>query len=118
MDQRGTDVPEPVLKFAPKEKTPTNGVQLDEAGKTIVAKIRTAADLANEDCDRAMSLAHKLSMELRAGEDRTHQLKAEVELWRDRATRAEQWLRIIQKEIEEKLIDRRSSSGVEATPLR
>jgi hypothetical protein len=43
-------------------------------------------------------------MELRASEDQTHQLQAEVELWRDRAARAEQWLRVIQKEIEEKLI--------------
>jgi hypothetical protein len=41
-----------------------------------------------------MALAHKLSMELRAAEDRTNQLQAEVELWRDRAARAEQWLRI------------------------
>jgi uncharacterized protein YlxW (UPF0749 family) len=64
-----------------------------------------------------MSLAHKLSMELRAAEDRTHQLQAEVELWRDRAACAEEWLRTIQKEIEDKLIVRRSFSGTEDTPL-
>jgi predicted nucleic acid-binding Zn-ribbon protein len=64
-----------------------------------------------------MSLAHKLSMELRAVEDRTHQLRAELELWRTRATRAEEWLRKIQKEVEEKLMVRRSPPGTEETPL-
>jgi DNA repair exonuclease SbcCD ATPase subunit len=111
MDQRGTDNPEQVLKFAPKEKAPNRVSQLDDAGQAIVAQIRQAADLAKEDCDRAMSLAHKLSLELRAAEERTQQMTTEVEHWRERATRAEQWLRTIQQEIEEKLIARRSLSG-------
>jgi hypothetical protein len=117
MDQRATDTSEQVLKFAPKEKAHANGSSLDDAGKAIVTQIQRAADLAREDCDRAMNLAHKLSMELRASEDRTHQLQAEVELWRDRAGRAEQWLRIIQKEIEEKLIAPKSSSRAEQASL-
>jgi hypothetical protein len=58
-----------------------------------------------------MSLAHKLSMELRAAEDRTQKMAREVEHWRDRAARAEQWLQTIQQEIEEKLLTRRSFSG-------
>ena len=111
MNQRETDTSEQVLKFAPKEKAPNRVAQLDDAGQAIVAQIRTAADLAKEDCDRAMSLAHKLSMELRAAEDRTQQMAREVEHWRDRAARAEQWLRTIQQEIEEKLLTRRSFSG-------
>ena len=117
MDQSATDRPEQVFKFAPKEKAHATDSPLDEAGKAIVAQIQRAADLASSDCDRAMSLAHKLSMELRAGEDRTHQLEAEVELWRDRAMRAEHWLRIIQQEIEEKLIDRKSFSNSSLVPV-
>src|SRR5260370_40682867 len=97
MNQRETDTSEQVLKFAPKEKAPNRVAQLDDAGQAIVAQIRTAADLAKEDCDRAMSLAHKLSMELRAAEDRTQQMAREVEHWRDRAGRAEQWLQTIQR---------------------
>jgi hypothetical protein len=104
MTQHANDTPEQVLKFAPKEKAQNKVPQVDEAGQVIVAQIRTAADLAKEDCDRAMSLAHKLSMELRAAEDRTHAMEAEVAHWRERAARAEQWLQIIQKEIEEKLL--------------
>ena len=113
MNQRETDTSEQVLKFAPKEKAPNRVAQLDDAGQAIVAQIRTAADLAKEDCDRAMSLAHKLSMELRAAEDRTQQMAREVEHWQDRAARAEQWLRTIRQEIEEKLLTRRSFSGAE-----
>ena len=60
MIQRDTDTPEQVLKFAPKEKHQTRTAPLDDAGQAIVAQIRTAAGLAKEDCDRAMSLAHKL----------------------------------------------------------
>ena len=118
MNQRATETPEQVLKFAPKEKSPNKVAQLDDAGQVIVAQIRQAADLAKEDCDRAMSLAHKLSMELRAAEDRTQQMAREVEHWRDRAARAEQWLRTIQQEIEEKLLARRSSSGGEEAAVR
>ena len=117
MSQSGFETPEQVLKFAPREKGRSDGIALDDAGQAIVAQIRTAADLANQDCDRAMSLAHKLSMELRAAEDRAHQLRAEVELWRNRAARAEEWLRTIQKEIEDKLIVRRPLTGIEETPL-
>src|SRR6476620_11932094 len=118
MNQRETETSEQVLKFAPKEKAPNRVAQLDDAGQAIVAQIRTAADLAKEDCDRAMSLAHKLSMELRAAEDRTQQMAREVEHWRDRAARAEQSLRTIQQEIEEKLLTPTSSSGEEGVAAR
>ena len=118
MNQRETETSEQVLKFAPKDKAPNRVAQLDDAGRAIVAQIRTAADLAKEDCDRAMSFAHKLSMELRAAEDRTQQMAREVEHWQERAARAEQWLRTIQQEIEEKLLTRRSSSGAEGVAVR
>jgi hypothetical protein len=42
----------------------------------------------------------------------------EVEHWQERAARAEQWLRTIQQEIEEKLLTRRSSSGGEEAAIR
>ena len=56
MNQREIETSEQVLKFAPKEKAPNRVAQLDDAGQAIVAQIRTAADLAKEDCDRAMVL--------------------------------------------------------------
>jgi cell fate (sporulation/competence/biofilm development) regulator YmcA (YheA/YmcA/DUF963 family) len=117
MNENGADTTEQVVKFAPKEKQRGEGSPLDEAGQAIVAKIQRAAELANENCDRAMRLAHKLSMQLRTAEDRINQLEAEVQLFRDRAARAEHWLQTIHKEIEEKLIAPRSASDTEQTAL-
>ena len=107
MNENGIDTPEQALNL-PRRSYVT---PVEEAGQAIIAKIQKAADLSNENCDRAMALAHKLSMQLRAAEDRINQLQAEVELFRDRAARAERWLQTIQKEIEERLIAPRSVSG-------
>jgi len=117
MDENRADTPEQVIKFAPKGGPRSYGIPMEEAGQAIVAKIQRAAELANENCDRAMTLAHKLSMELRAAEDRINQLEAEVQLFRERAARAGHWLQIIHQEIEEKLIAPRSASGTERTSL-
>ena len=113
MNENGPDTPEQVLKSVPKERPRSYGTPLDEAGQAIIAKIQKAADLSNENCDRAMKLAHKLSMQLRAAEEQINQLEAEIALFRDRAVRAERWLQTIQNEIEEKLIAPRSASDTE-----
>jgi hypothetical protein len=117
MSENSADTPEQVVKFAPRGQPRSHDTLGEEAGQAIVAKIRRAAELANETCDRAMKLAHKLSLELRAAEDRINQLEAEVQLFRDRAARAEGWLQTIYKEIEEKLIAPRSASVTEQKSL-
>ena len=117
MSEHHADIPEQVLKFVPKEWPNSYGAQVEEVGQAIVKKIQSAADLSNENCDRALALAHKLSMQLRTAEDRISQLEAEVELFRDRAARAERWLQTIQNEIEEKLIAPRSANAAEQTTL-
>jgi RES domain-containing protein len=101
---------EQVIKFSPKQQS---SISADEAGQAVIAKIRKAAELSHETCDRAMALAHKLAMELRGAEDRTNRLEREVALFRDRAARAEGWLQTIHQEIEEKLIAPRSASDTE-----
>ena len=113
MSENGADTPEQVVKFEPKARPRTYDTPLEEVGQAIVAKIQKAAELANEKCDHAMRLAHKLSMELRGAEDRINQLESEVQLFRDRAARAEGWLQTIQKEIEEQLITPRLASRTE-----
>src|SRR5262245_18594370 len=117
MNENGPDTPEQVVKFEPKARPNTYDTPLDEDGQAIVAKIQRAAELANENCDSAMRLANKLSMELRAAEDRINQLESEVQLLRERAARAEGWLQTIHKEIEEKLITPRLASGTEQRSL-
>jgi hypothetical protein len=76
MDEDGADTPEQLLKFVPKERPRSYAPLVEEAGEAIIARIQKAAELSNEDCDRAMKLAHKLSMQLRTAEDRINQLEA------------------------------------------
>ncbi|MGZ3328560.1 MAG: hypothetical protein ACXU85_15500, partial [Xanthobacteraceae bacterium] len=66
MDQHHADTSEQVRKFAPKQKAPSDANMMEESGQAIVEKIRQAAALSNENCDRALDLAHKLSIQLRA----------------------------------------------------
>jgi hypothetical protein len=110
MDQDRSEVTEQVIKFPPKQQSANPA---DEAGQAVIAQIRKAAEIANENCDRAMALAHKLAMQLRAAEDKIMQLEAEVAVFRDRATRAEGWLQTIHSEIEQKLIAPRSAFRTE-----
>ena len=51
-----------------------------------------------------MTMAHQLSMQLRASEDRVRQLESEVGHLESRARRAEGWLQAIKQEIEDKLL--------------
>jgi len=68
MDENGADTPEQVLKFVPKERLRGYAPLVEEAGEAIIAKIQQAADLSNENCDRAMKLAHRRSrLESRSG---------------------------------------------------
>jgi hypothetical protein len=109
MSQR-PDLPKKVIPFAPTPKPePRNDRDpMDRSGEAIVALVERAAVLTKDDCDRAMALAHHLSIQLRAAEDRAAQLQAQIAYFQDRATRAENWLARIHHEIKERLVDRGS----------
>jgi hypothetical protein len=49
------------------------------ADPAFVAKLQQAANLANENCDRATALAHTLSAQLREAQSRINQLELELE---------------------------------------
>jgi hypothetical protein len=51
----------------------------DSADPTIVLQLQHAANLANENCDRATVLAQKLSVRLREAESRINQLELELD---------------------------------------
>jgi hypothetical protein len=70
--------PEQVLQFAPKEKSPRNDADaLDQSGQAVLALLHKAANSSNKQCERAMNLAHQLSMQLCLAEDRIQHLQAE-----------------------------------------
>jgi hypothetical protein len=110
------DTSEQVLEFAPQEAPGGVGNPLEEPGPALVAKLRKAAELANENCDRAMALAHKLAMQIRAAEARIYQLEAELKHYQARDAGAEKWLQLIKKEIEDKFIAPRSRSEQSSLP--
>lgn len=89
-----------VVPFAPNKHDQNMG-DVDQSGQHIVALLGKAANKTKADCARAMDLAHKLTLQLRAVEDRVRDLETEATLYRDRAVRAEDWLQHIHKEVEQ-----------------
>ena len=83
-----------------------DGSQLDKAGQTILQLLHKAADVAEQNSRHAIDTAERLSHQLRAAEDRIVQLEANVEAFRQRAKRAEQWLHKVYTEIEDRFLSR------------
>jgi molecular chaperone GrpE (heat shock protein) len=100
---------ESVVPFAPAQRGagPNGGEQLDKAGQSILRLLHKAAGVAEENSRHALEMAQKLSHQLRAAEHRMAELEAEVEAYRDRAERAEQWLHKVYTEIEERFMRQR-----------
>src|SRR5882724_6101171 len=100
---------EKIVPFAPSPKPARSDADpLDRSGHSVVALLQEAAEVAKENCERAMSVAHRLSMQLRVAEDRIKRLEAENAVFQDRAHRAEDWLARIHKEIEHRFFDRKA----------
>ena len=78
--------------------------QLDTAGQTILRLLNKAAGVAEANGQQALAMAQKLSHQLHAAEARIAELESEVQLYRDKAERAEEWLHKVYTEIEERLI--------------
>ena len=98
MDRPATEL----VRFTPKQKP---GEELiDQTGQALLALIKDAANVSKENIERAMTMAHRVSLELRAAEERISQLEGDIAHLESRATRAEQWLQVIKNEIEVKLI--------------
>jgi hypothetical protein len=103
MDQPGT-TPSEVLASAPKQMQAEGNGPIEQMGHAVVAMLREAASISHENVDRAMNMAHKLAIQLRAAEERIAHLQREVERLETRAACAERWLETIKREIEDKLI--------------
>ena len=98
---------EPVIPFAPapKAKAVNNADPLDQAGHSVIGMLEQAAAVAAENCQHAVDVAQKISIKLRAAQDRIKDLQAETAHYQERAGRAEQWLLRISQEIEQRFLD-------------
>ena len=100
------EVPDTIIPFAPAPKrAASDDDPLDQAGHTVMGMLQQAAAVATENCQQALDVAHKLSLQLLAAEDRIKTLEAEVRHYQDRAGRAEQWILRISREIESKFLE-------------
>ena len=79
--------------------------QVDSAGQAILKLLHKAAGAAEANSRQALETAQKLSSQLRAAEDRIVELEAEVHLYREKSEHAEEWLRKISMEIEDRLVN-------------
>ena len=79
--------------------------QLDSAGQAILTLLHRAAGAAEANSRQALETAQRLSSQLHAAQDRIAELETELQLNRDRADRAEEWLSKISTEIEDRLIN-------------
>ena len=82
-----------------------DGGQLESAGHVILKLLVKAAGAAEADSRRALETAQQLSTQLHAARNRIGELEAEVQLYREKSERAEDWLRKIFTEIEDRLIN-------------
>ena len=79
MGEHAPEKSESVIPFAPAPKAgPEGNFVAEDSGRAIVALLQKAADMAKEDCARAMDVAHKLSFEIRAVEERAREAEVEA----------------------------------------
>jgi hypothetical protein len=87
-----------------KSAASNDGDQLDAAGQAILKLLHKGASVAEANSQRALEMEQELSHQLRAATDRIVELEAEVQLYREKAERAENWLHKILTEVEERLM--------------
>ena len=102
MSDHARDKAPTIVPFAPAPRGhPDANIRADDSGRAIIALLQKAAETAKDDCARAMDLAHKLSAQVRVAEERARELEAEAAHFRERATRAEEWLLRVHNEVKD-----------------
>jgi hypothetical protein len=94
---------------------PNKEDELDKAGQATCDLVHQAASTAEQKTQHVLAVANKISLQLRAAEDRVASLEAEVKHYRVRADRAEKWLHRIALEIQKTFLST-SKNGDSQTP--
>ena len=97
--------PKLAISLAQDTAPPMDGGQFESAGHVILKLLHKAADAAEANSRRALETAQELSTQLQAAHNRIAELEAKVQLYREKSERAEEWLRKISTEIEDRLIN-------------
>jgi hypothetical protein len=89
---------------------------LDSAGQAILTLLHRAAGAAEANSRQALEAAQRLSSQLHAAQNRIAGLEAELQLNREKADRAEEWLSKISMEIENRLINQPEEKRRQVSP--
>jgi len=100
--------PVSVAAFPPKKAGPEATMMTDDVGRGIVVLVQRAADLAKAVATEPWIFAHRLSSELKAAEERAREFEAQANHFRDRASRVEEWLVRIHKELEQTFFENKN----------
>jgi hypothetical protein len=84
---------------APLRKGPD---PLESAGQSVLGLLERAAGMAEKNIQHAVGVAQKLSQEIKTAEQQIRELEEDVRYYKDKASRAERWLRDISSEIEQR----------------
>lgn len=116
--KRASEVSESVVPFAPTGKTTAQDEAdpLDAAARGVLGLLQRAAGMAEENSQQALEAAQKLSVQLRAAENRIRDLEADLRYHQERADRAEKWLHQISVEIEDRFFRRDDNRRVPNAP--
>jgi hypothetical protein len=98
------------VPFEPADSTHGLADQLDTTGQKIFELIHQAAEVIEGNARHAVQRAQELSNQLVSARDRIAKLEAEAAAYRERAERAEQWLRRIYSEINDRFIRQRPTA--------
>ena len=80
---------------------PQDSDPIDRAAQDVLMTLQRAAQTAQQNTQQAIAVSHKLSVQLRAAEERIRELEGGYWTYKHRADRAEEWLRRISHEIEQ-----------------
>ena len=75
---------------------------LESSGQSVLGLLERAAGMAEKNIQHAVSVAQKLSQELQSAEQHIRELEEDVRYYKDKADRAEKWLRHISLQIEQR----------------
>jgi hypothetical protein len=93
------------ISLGPDSATSIDGGQVESAAHVILKLLHKAAGAAEANGRRALETTQQLSTQLHAARNRIAELEAEVQLYREKSECAEEWLRKISTEIEDRLIN-------------
>jgi predicted nucleic acid-binding Zn-ribbon protein len=74
---------------------------VDKAGEALLRLLHKSADALEQDHRQALERAQRIGDQVRAARDRIAELERDIADHRERADRAEEWLKKIQNEITE-----------------